>query len=1325
MATVRFTHSSTLEEFNKKKVSMDDLNTTYSIGGGDVVNGDPDIRWQDIVFIKDAKLIFTHGQMYDCSENATNLVGDTEIVNDRMSRPSGGITDISWETAQLESIKGNSITWCQLAKGGDNWKSTLNGSVTLFKDTGIYNLTNKNTFKSIYAQQYVTYKNNHVYLLTGEVKNLEGCDFSRLKFVVNDEAIYSKNNVSGKTWKKTSVIHKITNYVADEREDFNRIDVEILGNENSDSFSAQFRNICLYDLTLIYGNGNEPTTVEEFEEDYKRWFGRGLGKEDYNEGSLKSVRLEGIKTVGFNLVNVTDFKGTTSEWYGNELVEWDNSYDYDGQIMITYDFLETNIEASIYNSTFAGYQFKYTDGTESMARPRQTNSEKVHLSFISDQGKKVSKIVRYYGYNGDIEISNVCFNFVWSGKRNGEYEDYWEETESIPITSLTDETGDLIFPDGLKKVGDTYDEIYVEKGVTKAIKRIGSLDLGSLDWEYEQFSNTNIPIFHSVEHSDELGIKWGSKSLTSRYTHAPWSELIDKITDKRIRCYATNIENYGNVMIKDFDFTDAKSFKNSLKGQILYFELAEPEEYVVSNFSFPVSYRIDDFGTETFISPEDGISPIVTGRYGINAVDTLRRLPVNYLSIQSVDKFIETINKTTSCNIQKIWDPVSSCWTFTNDEIKNPLGGVVEVDSIFSFRRTAGNLSVAESAGGDRGEITGLKGNAFVWNQLANPKEVTILSNKIESHTLIDGYKVRGIYTGEDQIVRIGVMYQDIPIYNGHKYYIRATRKTTNTERVTTWRVTLCVEDTLRYDSTKSISTEQNYLSDIVTVTKTKTGIGRMDVEETYSEEIDYQLWKNGATLEVTLNAIDLTQMYGWGNEPDLETFESFLSTYYPFTYYPYCPAKVVSFNPTGIKTTGPNLIQNYGFFLNTYSETASSGVDGITVTFKSAKTFNGPVEAIRCGHAFSNSGNPLPPDYRASAIPVVPGQSYICHSSNPTCYCLLSFYDSQFVVVPVSEDNPKAGFTTEFPAVAPKNAAYATIQLWTRDITPDKEHSSQVSFTLAPVDGDVFVSPWAQTKDLDITKLEGTDPNGNREVIFPDGLLKVGNYADEIIGNKAIKRIAKLENLTWRNWVYEDEPTDFFTSGFLAHTYLGAIEGRNTVTLCSVYPSTKNDLSRPYISVQENYDQIPDSDSFYQVNGLVIWDPSLNHDTSALEEKLKDVPIYVIHETPKVYTINPLNISYRVSDYGTEMILPWSNTIETAPFVGTIKYGIDILGTLETMPSDYVSTTYPQYLTDEQKKQVRLNLGITTVNEWVGTQSEYDEILTKDPACTYYIVEG
>ena len=58
--------------FNSQKLSANDSNTQYQVGGtGTVQTGAPDINYQSIVYIKDSKEIWTHGQFYGASESGS------------------------------------------------------------------------------------------------------------------------------------------------------------------------------------------------------------------------------------------------------------------------------------------------------------------------------------------------------------------------------------------------------------------------------------------------------------------------------------------------------------------------------------------------------------------------------------------------------------------------------------------------------------------------------------------------------------------------------------------------------------------------------------------------------------------------------------------------------------------------------------------------------------------------------------------------------------------------------------------------------------------------------------------------------------------------------------------------------------------------------------------------------------------------------------------------------------------------------------------------------------------------------------------------------
>ena len=61
-------HFKNFFDFNSKKLSANETNTQYTLGiDGAVTNGSPDILYQSICYIKDTKQQWTHGQLYDGS----------------------------------------------------------------------------------------------------------------------------------------------------------------------------------------------------------------------------------------------------------------------------------------------------------------------------------------------------------------------------------------------------------------------------------------------------------------------------------------------------------------------------------------------------------------------------------------------------------------------------------------------------------------------------------------------------------------------------------------------------------------------------------------------------------------------------------------------------------------------------------------------------------------------------------------------------------------------------------------------------------------------------------------------------------------------------------------------------------------------------------------------------------------------------------------------------------------------------------------------------------------------------------------------------------
>lgn len=170
-----------------------------------------------------------------------------------------------------------------------------------------------------------------------------------------------------------------------------------------DGSIAYISNVILIDLTKMYGAGNEPATVAEFKAQFP------LDYYEYNAGELISLNATGLKTTGFNQL--------------------------------------------------------YPDGHIDVIKGIAYKIEGNYTSLKDSAGNDVAVL------NGEFTptandtytmVGGSCVHLKWSGVRDGDIEEHWDRTLSLPISTY--------FPDGMKSVGTVYDELTKDK----AVKRIGS-----------------------------------------------------------------------------------------------------------------------------------------------------------------------------------------------------------------------------------------------------------------------------------------------------------------------------------------------------------------------------------------------------------------------------------------------------------------------------------------------------------------------------------------------------------------------------------------------------------------------------------------------------------------------------------------------------------------------------------------------------------------------------------------------------------------------------------------------------------------------------------
>lgn len=401
-------------------------------------------------------------------------------------------------------------------------------------------------------------------------------------------------------------------------------------------YSESYCGACVIsDLTKMFQAGNEPTTIEDF---YARVATLGIDMYAYNEGEVIHCNTESIKSVGDNAwdeqwengtINVNTGDNIDAE-YAQQQIRSKNlirvlpNEDYyialpqylgsDGMWVFFYDEQGRIIEGHNGGSG-------EVVGNASLIRANDgfmhTASNASYIKFYMVSG---------YGstYNHDILIS--LYHSGWKAEMDDQYRPYWQDTLPLPIIRK-------YFPDGMKKAGTAHDEIRFNKasGKWEKVVRIGSVDLGSLEW-----ATGNDSIFIAVlnDMNPALNTITGIMAKYSPCTSANGFSMISG-DDKT---YITNggaVGGAGRFTIKDTSYTDAASFKAAMQGVMFYYELAEPIVTEITE-DFRDYYNVADFGTEQSQSnvPSAAFSADII--YQFNAVDMIREHETEINELQKV-----------------------------------------------------------------------------------------------------------------------------------------------------------------------------------------------------------------------------------------------------------------------------------------------------------------------------------------------------------------------------------------------------------------------------------------------------------------------------------------------------------------------------------------------------------------------------------------------------------------------------------------------------------------------------------------------------------------
>ena len=379
---------------------------------------------------------------------AKDLTGSLEATPEEFTfRTSAGTKSIRDESAVIRRIKGNTSVWGQIAdinasftNSGNRYIITRNddGSVTIKRDPTItkgyfcaYNMNNAYRHTS---HKYMFYADVSV---SGVATSTDYCAVS-----VYNLATMVGNHPSFRSYGR----HTFCCFGAPDTSTSWQFAFYAYGVAELTIHSLQ-----CFDLTAIYGAGNEPTTLEEFKKLYPESY------YPYCAPEVRSMRATGIETIGANAFNKDSVVG--GRLNANGSVTTNDKYSVAKIEVVPYEkYTLTNV-ANAYNSgsTYALYDSNDTF----LSIGRLTYSSATVVTRTGDVTMPSNaRYMRVVVHNDHLD--SCCVNLKHSGTLTAEGAVYFKEVRMLPDIAT-------YFPDGMHSIGGVFDEINEES----AVKRFG------------------------------------------------------------------------------------------------------------------------------------------------------------------------------------------------------------------------------------------------------------------------------------------------------------------------------------------------------------------------------------------------------------------------------------------------------------------------------------------------------------------------------------------------------------------------------------------------------------------------------------------------------------------------------------------------------------------------------------------------------------------------------------------------------------------------------------------------------------------------------------
>ena len=367
------------------------------------------------------------------------------------------------------------------------------------------------------------------------------------------------------------------------------------------NYEFKMNGLQLFDLTQMFGVGNEPATVAQF---------RAMFPDDYypyNAGELKTIVPTSVEASTVNLLNLVGRKEISSDTVGyrtptDAYPEIDTHVYYRGVSANGYLSSGSVVEATVLSSSVIAktgtnpgsngygvgipltvvpsttYYIKCT--TSGVISVGYANSNKIITKFTGELSgpniaittpgdcRYILIVFRPNALDTLATFENICVSDV----QTNEYQPYNKYRANIPSSKY--------FPDGMRSAGSAYDEINFLS--QKAIKKIGVVDMGTMDWG----SNSGTYPTNSFYSIGFTSAKGNTTNIISN--------------GKFYNIYANSGGNIIAITDSDEKYDSNAAFKSAMSGVMLYYEFATPVETAIT----PPLQALSTFkGFTSFLAP--------------------------------------------------------------------------------------------------------------------------------------------------------------------------------------------------------------------------------------------------------------------------------------------------------------------------------------------------------------------------------------------------------------------------------------------------------------------------------------------------------------------------------------------------------------------------------------------------------------------------------------------------------------------------------------------------------------------------------------------------